>query len=136
MPPRAPSDASAGPSWVRIRPVRTFPRTLWPLSAKSPASETSTKPSPPTCCALAGRVAHLEEVARGMARVGAVVAPPGREEIGGAGAAAPMYDAPETLFRAKARLVEVHTIVPGDRGRYVDDLPADQFVIRESGKPV
>ncbi|MCX6630236.1 MAG: VWA domain-containing protein, partial [Candidatus Solibacter sp.] len=43
---------------------------------------------------------------------------------------------PEIVFRAYARLVEVHATVTDGRGRYVDDLTAEQFTIRQGGQPV
>lgn len=42
----------------------------------------------------------------------------------------------EAVFRTSARLVEVYATVTDDRGRYIDDLPARNFTILESGKPV
>jgi VWFA-related protein len=43
---------------------------------------------------------------------------------------------PGTLFRADARLVEVHTTVTGEGGKYLDGLTADSFAIRENGHAV
>lgn len=42
----------------------------------------------------------------------------------------------EVVFRTQARLVQVFATVTDNRGRYVDDLARDRFVIQDSGKPV
>ncbi len=39
----------------------------------------------------------------------------------------------EAVFHADARLVEVHAVITDGRGRYVDDLPKTEFVIRDEG---
>ena len=48
----------------------------------------------------------------------------------------PAIPANDTVFRASGRLVEVYATVTDDRGRYVDDLPANAFTITEEGKPL
>ncbi len=42
----------------------------------------------------------------------------------------------EATFRTAARLVQVFATITDGRGRYVDDLTADQFAVLENGKPV
>ena len=41
-----------------------------------------------------------------------------------------------TVFRATGRLVEVYATIKDDKGRYVDDLPAGDFVLTEAGQPL
>jgi VWFA-related protein len=47
----------------------------------------------------------------------------------------PSVPADELIFRAGGRLVEVYATVTDKRGRYVDDLSANQFSIVEDGRP-
>ncbi|MGD0200949.1 MAG: VWA domain-containing protein [Bryobacteraceae bacterium] len=42
--------------------------------------------------------------------------------------------AQEVVFRTEARLVEVYATVRDDRGKYLDDLARDRFVVSEDGR--
>jgi len=44
------------------------------------------------------------------------------------------FRAQEAVFRTEARLVEVHAVVLDDRGKYVNDLARDRFVVSENGQ--
>ncbi|MBL0155683.1 MAG: VWA domain-containing protein [Bryobacterales bacterium] len=77
--------------------------------------------------ALAGRLA-LGPPTESAAT--AVVSKGGANVGGGAAEAAVPAEA---VFRADARLVEVHAVVTDGRGRYIDDLPRPEFSIRDEG---
>ena len=92
---------------------------------------------------LAGGFARFAEITQVLNRhkVGSPVEVTQPIEVADAGAApgrAPLATAPvptpaETLFRASSDLVEVYATVTDNRGRYIDDLSANQFSIVESG---
>jgi VWFA-related protein len=59
------------------------------------------------------------------------------ETHGPAPPAAPAPRIPtDAIFRASGRIVEVYATVTDSRGRYIDDLTAEQFTIQEAGKPL
>lgn len=84
---------------------------------------------------------HFDGVAHSLMRGGKTVEEAAetspRHETGAAtlpsAAATP---APDAIFRTDARLVQVFATITDARGRYVDNLTADQFTILEDGKPV
>ena len=82
---------------------------------------------------FAGGFAGFEEIARRLTSGGTSAAPP---DPAATSFAASPSSAPTTLFRADARLVEVHATVTDVRGRYLDGLAADRFTIRENGRAV
>jgi len=97
---------------------------------------------------LAGGFARLAEVAQEIharrVKVNLVdaPAPAAAPEEAVSHAPSPVEPGPrppaEAVFRASGRIVEVYATVTDSRGRYVDDLTADQFTILEGGqaKPV
>ena len=86
-----------------------------------------------------GGFAEFASVAHKLAGGGSIAAPAVAAEasaansFGGPAAAAAADPSLPTLFRVSGRLVEVHAIVTDDKGRYVDDLAADRFVVRDGG---
>ncbi len=56
----------------------------------------------------------------------------GAGAMGPSGPGAPSTPA-DALFHADARLVEVHAVATDGRGRYINDLPQSEFVIRDEG---
>ena len=81
---------------------------------------------------FAGGFVGFEEIARRLTSGGAPAAlfHPADSTLAASAPAAP------TLFRADARLVEVHATVTDARGRYLDGLAADRFSVRENGNSV
>ena len=89
---------------------------------------------------FAGGFAGFEVLADRLA-VGARTAGPGARVpvMGGVGASEPggpsEPSAPaDAVFRADARLVEVHAVITDGRGRYIDDLRQSEFSIRDGGE--
>jgi len=81
---------------------------------------------------LAGGFAGFDEVARRLARAAPprAVAPAGSAPVELPHPASASESAPiEADFRVSARLVEVYATVKDSRGRYLDDLTADQFTV-------
>jgi VWFA-related protein len=85
---------------------------------------------------FAGGFSNFEDVARNLARVPADGTPAAAADPPDAPTAASSGPATDTVFHASGRLVEVHTTVTDERGRYVDDLAAGGFQIVDGGKPV
>jgi Ca-activated chloride channel family protein len=97
---------------------------------------------------IRGGFTNFDQVAHGLARAGGGVlraaAPASAPGAAGApapiapAAAAPAPDPEAALFRADGRLVEVWATVTDSRGRYIDNLAADQFTIleRQQTQPV
>jgi len=85
---------------------------------------------------LSGGFVNIDDVARKLARGGHmaphVEAAPVAMVSGIQQAEILSTDA---TFRADARLVEVYATVTDSRGKYVDDLTADQFTVTEQGEP-
>ncbi len=89
---------------------------------------------------LSGGFVNFEQVARGLANGGKIVNQPAptqasRSETAPAGSA-PLEVAnvpADVVFRTNTSLVEVYTTVTDQRGRFVDDLAANQFSILEQG---
>jgi VWFA-related protein len=77
---------------------------------------------------FAGGFIGFAEIARTLTSGGAVSSRPDPGAGGSTSSGA--------LFRADARLVEVHTTVMDDRGRYLDGLAAERFTVRENGRVV
>jgi len=46
-----------------------------------------------------------------------------------------LLPAQEVVFRSEARLVEVYATVLDDRGKYMDGLVRERFIVSEDGKP-
>jgi Ca-activated chloride channel homolog len=75
-----------------------------------------------------GGFMRFGEVSRTLASGG-----PWRPEAAVLASSAPS-DAPELLFRASGRLVEIHATVTDDRGRLLDGLSADAFSVFDGGR--
>lgn len=99
---------------------------------------------------LKGGFVNFQEVARGLAAGGRSVPPIELRASAAAGAAPAAPAAPpatgsepapsgggdsEVIFRSKGRLVEAYATVTDSRGRYVDDLTADQFSVIDLQAP-
>ena len=82
-----------------------------------------------------GEGSHFEGGFAGFAEIARTLVSGGVVASNRATDAAPV-PASEALFRADARLVEVHTTVMDERGRYLDGLAADRFTVRDNGRAV
>jgi VWFA-related protein len=85
---------------------------------------------------LAGGFAGYEDVARRVAATRAGTRVEDAANLARAASSGDGDSSSETVFHASGRLVEVHATVTNPRERYVDNLTARQFVIREGGRPV
>jgi VWFA-related protein len=84
-----------------------------------------------------GDGSHFSGGFAGFAELARVLTAGGAVSIRHDNASAASADVPsEALFRADARLVEVHTTVMDERGRYLDGLAMERFSVRENGLPV
>lgn len=89
---------------------------------------------------LTGGFMQLREVARRLAPGGASVTEDEPEEAAtvegsSRGTAEATTVLTGSVFRSNVRLVEVYATVTDSNGKYVDDLPEEQFILREDGKP-
>lgn len=87
---------------------------------------------------FSGGFAGFDEVAAKLARGRPIVeseaaAPQGESAPATAIADAEPVEA-DSVFRASGRLVEVYATITDSRGRYVDDLKAEQFGVSEQGR--
>lgn len=94
-----------------------------------------------------GGFVNFDEVARGFADGGRSVPPivlqtkagPAQGQAAKTGAlvasAASQLESAEVVFHANGRLVETYATVTDSRGRYIDDLSADQFTLMDQQRP-
>jgi len=80
-----------------------------------------------------GGFVGFEDVSRHLASAGRGA--PAAESKPAAKADGPS-DAPETLFRASGRLVEINATVTDDKGKLLDGLRAEHFAVVDRGTPV
>ena len=84
---------------------------------------------------LSGGFVNIEDVAGKLARGGRLASRVESAAVASAPAGQADILSTEATFRADGRLVEVYATVTDSRGRYVDDLTADQFTVMEQGTP-
>jgi VWFA-related protein len=90
---------------------------------------------------MTGGFMTFEETASGLARherpVEPAASPVAAASLPAQPAAAGAALAPaDAVFRVNGRLVEVHATVTDGRGRYIDDVPPDEFRVLDDGQPV
>jgi VWFA-related protein len=111
-------------------------KMIFPPSALEPSHDS-------TGSHLAGGFMNLEDLGKGFARAGRSVARsvPHATDSGSLSSAASSGTLPAELpspqadFKTTGRLVEVYGTVTDSRGRYVDNLTADQFTLLDQRAP-